>query len=299
MTATGTAPLATAVNVDSANPAIRVSDVPVGDDMVMRVNQSGQPGRPVILMLHGSGPGVSGRSNWEALMTGLAEEYHCIAPDIIGFGDSTHPDPSPQGFVPNMTLRIDKLIRMLDELGVDSVTLVGNSMGGMFSLRLAQLIPDRLERMVLMGSGGMPGLVPLPGLVKLVTFYDDPSEQSMEDLLMLFVSDKEAFGPSIRDIAGERYAVAAREDVRRSHLGTFAPGEFWTFPEEVLAEISHRTLVVHGRDDAIVSPEGSYYLAANLPNADLYVLSNCGHWTQVEQAERFRTILSDFMEGRI
>jgi 2-hydroxymuconate-semialdehyde hydrolase len=298
VTATGTASSSTAT-VDSASPGIRVSDVPVGDGMTMRVNQSGQPGQPVILMLHGSGPGVSGRSNWEALMTGLAEEYHCIAPDIIGFGDSTHPDPSPQGFVPNMTLRIDKLIRMLDELGVETVTLVGNSMGGMFSLRLAQMIPDRIDRMVLMGSGGMPGLVPLPGLLKLVTFYDDPSEQSMEDLLMLFVSDKEAFGPRIRDIAGERYAVATREDVRRSHLGTFAPGEFWTFPEDVLAGIPHRTLVVHGRDDAIVSPEGSYYLAANLPNADLYVLSHCGHWTQVEQAVRFRTILADFMEGRI
>lgn len=289
---------ATAV-ATAANPAIRVSDVPVGNDMHMRVYQSGQPGKPVLLMLHGSGPGVSGRSNWEALMAGLADSYHCIAPDIIGFGDSTHPDPSPQGFVPNMTLRIEKLIRMLDELGVGAVTLVGNSMGGMFSLRLAQLVPDRIERMVLMGSGGMPGLVPLPGLIKLVKYYDDPSEQSMEELLMLFVSDKEAFGPRIRDIAAERHAVAAREDVRRSHLGTFAPGAFWTFSEEDLARITHRTLVVHGRDDAIVQPEASYYLAANLPNADLYVLSHCGHWTQVEQAERFRTILADFMEGRI
>lgn len=294
-TSTGTATAGAA----AAHPAIRVSDVPVGNDMHMRVYQSGQPGRPVLLMLHGSGPGVSGRSNWEALMAGLAESYHCIAPDIIGFGDSTHPDPSPQGFVPNMTLRIEKLVRMLDELGVGTVTLVGNSMGGMFSLRLAQLVPDRIERMVLMGSGGMPGLVPLPGLIKLVTYYDNPSEQSMEELLMLFVSDKEAFGPRIRDIAAERHAVAARDDVRRSHLGTFAPGEFWTFSEEDLARIRHRTLVVHGRDDAIVQPEASYYLAANLPNADLYVLSHCGHWTQVEQAERFRTILADFMEGRI
>jgi 2-hydroxymuconate-semialdehyde hydrolase len=283
----------------AADPAVRVSDVPVGDEMTMRVYQSGQPGKPVLLMLHGSGPGVSGRSNWEALMTGLAGDYHCIAPDIIGFGDSTHPDPSPQGFVPNMALRIDKLIRMLDALGINAVTLVGNSMGGMFSLRLAQIIPERIERMVLMGSGGMPGLVPLPGLIKLVTYYDDPSEQSMEELLLLFVSDKDAFGPRIRDIAAERHAVAAREDVRRSHLGTFAPGAFWTFPEEDLARITHRTLVVHGRDDAIVQPEASYYLAANLPNADLYVLSHCGHWTQVEQAERFRTLLSDFMEGRI
>ena len=116
-------------------------------------------------------------------------------------------------------------------------------MGGMFSLRLAQLVPDRIERMVLMGSGGMPGLVPLPGLIKLVTFYDDPSEQSMEELLMLFVSDKEAFGPRIRDIAAERHAVASprgRPAVASGHLrarrildflrggpGRIATGPWW------------------------------------------------------------------------
>jgi 2-hydroxymuconate-semialdehyde hydrolase len=281
------------------DPAIRIADVPVGDGMTMRVNQSGEPGRPALLMLHGSGPGVSGLSNWERLMVGLAGQYHSIAPDIIGFGDSTHPDPSPQGFVPNMELRIDKIIRMLDELGIDKVTLVGNSMGGMFSLRMTQLIPDRIERMVLMGSGGMPGLQPPPGLIKLVTYYDDPSEQAMEDLLMLFVSDKEAFGPRIREVAAQRFAVAAREDIRRSHLATFAPGPFWTYSEQDLAAIPHKTLVVHGRDDAIVPVESSYYLAANLPHADLYLLAHCGHWTQVEQAVRFHTILSDFIEGRI
>ncbi|WP_224760664.1 alpha/beta fold hydrolase [Salinibacterium sp. ZJ450] len=282
-----------------AAPAIRTADVPVGDGMTMHVNQTGTPGQPALLMLHGSGPGVSGHSNWAALMQGLGDRYHCIAPDIIGFGDSTHPDPSPQGFATNMELRIDKLIRMMDELELDTVTLVGNSMGGMFSLELAGLIPDRIERMVLMGSGGMPDLQPLPGLIQLVTYYDNPSAQSMEELLLLFVHDKEAFGPRIREISAQRAEVAAREDIRRSHLGTFAPGPFRTWSPDELAAIPHKTLVVHGRNDAIVPIESSYYLAEHLPNADLYVLNHCGHWTQVEQATRFRTILSDFVEGLI
>jgi 2-hydroxymuconate-semialdehyde hydrolase len=282
-----------------AGSAIRTAEVPVGDGMTMHVNESGTPGQPALLMLHGSGPGVSGRSNWQAIMEGLGDRYHCVAPDIIGFGDSTHPDPSPQGFVANMDLRIDKLIVMMDELGLDKVTIVGNSMGGMFAVRMAQLIPERIERMVLMGSGGMPGLQPPPGLIKLVTYYDDPSAQSMEDLLMLFVSDKEAFGPRIREVAAQRAEVAAREDIRRSHLATFAPGPFRTYSPEELADIPHRTLVVHGRNDLIVPLESSYYLAEHLPNADLYVLNHCGHWTQVEQAERFKTILSDFVEGLI
>jgi len=278
---------------------VRISDIPVGDDLSMRVYETGEKGKPVLLMLHGSGPGVSGRSNWEALMLALQDKFHCVAPDIIGFGDSTHPDPSPQGFLTNLEFRLGKLMDLMDVMDLGPVTLVGNSMGGMFSLRMAQLEPQRIERMVLMGAGGMPGLVPPPGLMKLVTYYDDESPQSMQDLLMLFVSDKQAFGPRISEVAQERYEVAHREEVRRSHLATFAPGPFLSFSPEELNAMQTKTLVVHGRDDAIVPLEGGYYLAEHLPNADLYVLSHCGHWTQVEQAIRFKTILTDFVEGRI
>ncbi len=278
---------------------IRTRSVDVGDGLSMHVYESGAPGgaHPALLFLHGSGPGVSGRANWEALLGSLGEEFHCLAPDIIGFGDSSHPDPAPQGFKANADLRIDKLFVMLDALGVGRVVLVGNSMGGMYSLRMVQLRPDLVERMVLMGSGGMPNLQPPPGLGKLVRYYDDPSPESMRELLLLFVHDKEAFGPRVDQIAEQRYQVAAREDVKRSHLGTFAPGEFMTFTPEALAEIAQRALVVHGRNDAIVPIESSFYLAEHLPNADLYVLAKCGHWTQIEQATRFTTLLRDFVRG--
>lgn len=281
------------------NAEIRSHDLDVGDGMHMRVNESGEAGMPAMLMLHGSGPGVSGMSNWKQLLENLGDRYHCIAPDLIGFGDSSHPDPAPQGFNVSRDLRIEKIIRMLDELGVDTVTLVGNSMGGLYSLRMEQLIPERIDGMVLMGSGGKPDMAPLPGLLKLITYYDNPGEESMRDLLMLFVHDKAAFGPRIEALAAERAEFAAREGIRRSHFGTFAPGPLPLFGADELAAMDVKTLVVHGRNDAIVPLEASYWIADHMPNADLYVVANCGHWIQVEQAQRFTTLLDDFMAGRI
>jgi 2-hydroxymuconate-semialdehyde hydrolase len=279
--------------------AIRTSDVQLKDGFTTRVYETGEAGRPAVLLLHGSGPGVSGLSNWREVITTLADRFHCVAPDIVGFGDSTHPDPAPQGFLANAQLRVPKLVELLDALGIEKVSLVGNSMGGMYSLRLIQLAPQRVDKLVLMGSGGMPGLVPTPDLIKLITFYEDPTREAMANLFRAFVYDVDAFGADIDAIAEQRLEVASRPEVRRSHLGTFAPGPMLTFSPEELAAITQRTLVIHGREDRIVPLEASYHLARHIPAADLYVLARCGHWSQFEQAALFSKVIGDFLGDRV
>jgi 2-hydroxymuconate-semialdehyde hydrolase len=172
-------------------------------------------------------------------------------------------------------------------------------MGGMYSLRLAQLVSERIDKMVLMGSGGMPGLVPTPDLIKLITFYDDPTKEAMASLFRAFVFDIDSFGADIDAIAEERLTVALRPEVRRSHLGTFGPGEMLTFSPEELASITQPTLVIQGRDDRIVPLQASYYLHQNIVDSDLYVMARCGHWSQFEQAERFSKVIGDFLSGSI
>lgn len=283
-----------------ASPStVRTADIPIGNGQHLRVHQTGQTGQPVLLFLHGSGPGVTASSNWMPVIEGLGDAFHCIAPDILGFGESSYPDPQPQGFKANAEIRIDALLRLLDELGVEKATLVGNSMGGMYTLRIAQLRPDLVERMVLMGSGGMPGLTPTPDLIKLVTFFDQPTVEAMAELLLAFVHDKQAFGPRVDEIAAERMELVGRPEVEASHRGMFGEGEMLTFHPADLAAMEVPTLVIHGRQDVIVPIDSSYYLAEHLPNADLYVMSKCGHWTQVEQAARFQTILRHFVDGRL
>lgn len=285
--------------VDTATDSrIREEDVAIGGGRHLRVLQTGEPGQPALLFLHGSGPGVTAGSNWRGVLDALGEGFHCIAPDILGFGDSSYPDPQPQGFKAQAEVRIDALFGLIDTLGLERVVLVGNSMGGMYSLRMAQLRPELVAGLVLMGSGGMPGLEPTPGLVRLVTYFDDPTVEAMAELLLEFVHDKEAFGDRVADVAAERMPVVQRPWIEAGHRAMFAP-EMLSFEPADLARLDVPALVVHGRNDGIVPLECSYYLSEHLPQADLYVINKCGHWTQIEQAERFSSVLRDFVEGRV
>ncbi|WP_218040328.1 alpha/beta fold hydrolase [Actinomadura sp. WMMB 499] len=71
---------------------ITTTDVRAGEYR-LRISTAGDPSAEPLLFLHGSGPGVSGLSNWERLIGDLGDRYHCIAPDTLGFGDSDHPNP--------------------------------------------------------------------------------------------------------------------------------------------------------------------------------------------------------------
>lgn len=284
----------------SPGSRIREDDVEIGGGRHLRVLQTGEPSadKPSLLLLHGSGPGVTAGSNWRGVLDAVGDGFHCIAPDILGFGDSSWPDPQPQGFKAQAEVRIDALFELLDALGVEKVILVGNSMGGMYSLRIAQLRPELVAGMVLMGSGGMPGLQPTPGLVQLVTYFDDPTVEAMADLLIQFVHDKSSFGDRVEEVAAERMPIVQRPHIEAGHRAMFAP-EMLTFSPEELARLDVPTLVVHGRNDVIVPVECSHYLAQHLPQADLYVINKCGHWTQIEQAPKFAAILREFAEGRL
>ena len=184
---------------------------------------------------------------------------------------------------------------LLDTLGVTRTHLVGNSMGGMVALLLVQEQPDRIDRVILMGSAGAP-IEPTADLIKMITYYDDPSPEAMLDLMGRFLHDPGLYGDRIDEIAADRAEVAAREDIRRSHLRTFSPdGPLLVFPVEALTAIEHEVLLVHGREDRIIRKESSHYLADLIPNAQLHVLPHAGHWVQIEQADRFRALATGFL----
>lgn len=278
---------------------IRTRDVEVGD-LALRLYESGEAGTETVLFLHGSGPGATGLSNWERIIEDLGDRFQCLAPDMIGFGDSAHPVEPPRGMGPFNELRAEALLGLLDVLGVDRVHLVGNSMGGQLALLMALAQPERIGKILLMGSGGAPDLPVSPGLAHLRTFYDAPSADSLERLLEQFVFDLEPMRPVIDRVVKERMAYVERADVRRSHAASFDPdGPRRFFTPEELAGIEHDVLVVHGRDDRIIPPQASRWFAEHLPNANLYVIGRCGHWTQIEHPTTFETLLTGLVDGVI
>ena len=281
----------------TATAEITTTKVAVGD-YEFHLNQAGDPKNPAVVFLHGSGPGATGLSNWERVLADLGDDYFCLAPDVIGFGDSTHPDPPPQGIVPFTQLRVDTILGLLDALGIAKASFVGNSMGGMWSLGIVRQAPQRVENIVLMGSGGAP-LPPGPAIPRLIGFYADPSTESMANLLKAFVYDPALFGSELDDIAALRLPRATRPDVRRSHEATFDLTVPWEFSDQDLADITQDVLIVHGREDKFVTFEAGLYFFQRIPNARLYGIGKCGHWTQIEQHDRFVAAVRGFLAGQL
>jgi 2-hydroxymuconate-semialdehyde hydrolase len=282
----------------SAKADVHSSRIPVGD-VEIHLNTSGPPDAPAILFLHGSGPGATGASNWEAVLADLGGEYHCLAPDVVGFGDSTHPDPPPRGLGPFTRLRIETLIGLLDKLGLDKVSLVGNSMGGMWSIGITGQAPDRVDKLVLMGAGGSPPEYFGPSLGKLINFYDAPTTEAMTELLRDFLYDPRRLGGQLEEIAAARLPRAARPEVERSHRATFDFSQPWPITPADLAAITQPTLIIHGREDKFVRFGGGVYYFEHIPNATLYGIGNCGHWTQIEHHDKFVAALRGFLRGEL
>ncbi|MCS6887677.1 MAG: alpha/beta fold hydrolase [Chloroflexus sp.] len=263
------------------------------------LNRQGPVGQPAILFIHGSGPGANGWSNWQLALPALSEQWDCLAPDLAGFGDSQHPDPPPGDIRRWMRLWVDQMLALLDTLGIAQADLVGNSMGGAVALHLLLEAPQRFRRVVLMGAIGAPCRL-TPELDRLWGFYDDPSPALLAQAIRWFVYDDAFVRDRLDEIVRIRYAAAMRADVRRSYTAMFpAPRQALLdaliVPDSALRRIVHPVLLVHGRDDAIVPVDTSYYLLNRLPNAELHVIGRCSHWTQIEHSQRFHQLVRSFL----
>ena len=254
-------------------------------------------GERPLLLLHGGGPGATAAANWTGALSVLGESVEALAPDLLGFGTTDHPGAeAPEGMVAWQRLRVEQLLALLDTLGHEKVDVIGNSMGGSLALRLAVEYPERIGRLVLMGSAGAP-FAPGPGLAPLLGFYADPTPERLRGVLEGFVYDLDSFG-DVDALVAARIDKALAPEVRLSwdqmYAGPPAPEALRVDPE-ALARMPHEVLLLHGRDDRIVPPEASLWLLEQLPEADLLLLGRCGHWIMLERPEAFRRAVLDFI----
>lgn len=246
-------------------------------------------GEPVVL-LHGSGPGVSAWANWRLTLPALEPRFRVIAPDIVGFGFTER----PAGITYDLGTWRRHLTDLLDAFGLASVSLVGNSFGGALALSFAIAQPERVRRLVLMGSVGLR--FPITEELDLVWGYE-PSIDNMRRLLDIFVHNRELVSD---DLAELRYRASVRPGVQEAYRQMFpAPRQRWVdalaSPEEAIASLPQPTLVVHGREDRVIPPTCSQRLFGLIPQAELHMFGRCGHWTQIEHADRFNRLVVDFL----
>ena len=270
-----------------SNPEIGQSITAAG----IRTNyhDSGGAGAPVLL-IHGSGPGVSAWANWRLVMPALAQQARVIAPDMVGFGYSER----PEGFVYSMDAWVRQAVGLLDALGIERTDLVGNSFGGGLSLALAIAHPERVRRLVLMGSAGVS--FPLTEGLDAVWGYT-PSVENMRAIMDYFAFDQ---GLMSDDLARLRFEASIRPGFQESFAAMFpAPRQRWiealASAEADIRALPHQALVIHGREDRVIPLSTSLTLSSWIQRSQLHVYGQCGHWTQIEHAARFARLVGDFL----
>lgn len=247
----------------------------------------------VLLLLHGSGPGVSGWTNWGTVAEDLSSAFRVVIPDIAGFGFTEFKDDTPY----DIKFWVNHLVSFMDALNIKSASLVGNSFGGAVGIGLALFNPERLEKLILLGTpaGTFPQTKGLAG-----AWLYEPSLENMRELMELFPYNTSLI---TEELVRTRYEASAREgsqDALRKLLPKpSTDGETLVkgFPEKALKNVMAPTLVLHGREDQVVPLRCGHVLSENIPNGDLYVFSNCGHWVQVEQKNKFLKLVCDFAGG--
>jgi 2-hydroxymuconate-semialdehyde hydrolase/2-hydroxy-6-oxo-octa-2,4-dienoate hydrolase len=246
-------------------------------------------GEPVV-MLHGSGPGVSALANWQHNIPALSQRFRVLAPDIVGFGATER----PADIVYSLRTWTDHVWAFLDAHDIQQTAIVGNSLGGRIALQMATDRPDRITKMVLMGAPGV-GMTLTDGLVALRGYQ--PSHEAMRDLLRNYFAVDPAMITD--ELVAIRYeasiADGAYEAYRTMFFDPRHAGSELGITEDEVRSIATPTLLVHGREDRVVPLQVSVTMLGLLPNADLHVFSECGHWTQIERADEFSALVTDYL----
>lgn len=263
-------------------------------DLQLHYNDAGN-GEQTVVMLHGSGPGASGWSNFHRNVEPLvAAGYRVILMDAPGWSKS---DPIVSTGS-RSDLNATALKGLMDVLKIDKAHLIGNSMGGHSAVAFALANPSRVGKLVLMGggTGGVSSFVPMPteGIKLIGALYRDPSLENLKRMMNVFVYDTSALTEDLFRLRLDNMLS------RRDHLENFvksAQANPKQFPDvgHRLGEISAETLVIWGRDDRFVPLDTGLRLVAGLQKADLHVFSRCGHWAQWEHAEKFNRMVLEFL----
>jgi len=211
-------------------------------------------GDPVVL-IHGSGPGVTSYANWRLVLPALAENFRVVAPDMVGFGFSERPANIEYG----VQTWADQVVGLMDTLELPKAHLVGNSFGGAIALRIATQHPDRVGKLVLMGSMGVP--FPITEGLDRVWGYQ-PSFENMRKVLDVFAYSRELVNDELAEV---RYRGSIQPGFQESFGAMFpAPRQRWVeamcTPEDDIRRLPHRTLIVHGREDKVIPVQTSLRL---------------------------------------
>ena len=260
------------------------------------------------LMEFGAPPGPS-REKMAAFLRTLVFDQRLVTDELIDERYRAASDPAALRAMRSMGKSFTDPARalkdLLDELGLDQVQLVGNSLGGGTAVRFALTYPEQAGRLVLMGPGGLSLNVfapdPTEGVRRLAEFQaaPGPSREKMAAFLRTLVFDQRLVTDELID---ERYAAAAEPAAvaAMASLGaSFYDPAF--FEDGLLWREAHRlrnpVLLIWGREDRVNPLDGALVALKLIRRAQLHVFGGCGHWAQLEKFDEFNELTLRFLAG--
>jgi pimeloyl-ACP methyl ester carboxylesterase len=256
---------------------------------------------PVILLIHG----MAGSSRtWLDVMKILVRDYTVIAPDLLGHGESAKPigDYSLGAYASGLR---DLLV---GSLGIESATLVGQSLGGGVVMQLAYQHPELCQRLVLAASGGLGREVSwvlraltLPGAEYVMPPLFPRAARRAGDKVMRFFHDRGVRAPHIAEM-WKAYASLTEKPSRQAFIRTVRavidPGGQTVSARDRLYLAAHiPTMIVWGDRDDIIPVAHARATHELLPQSRLEIFEGAGHFLHVEQPLRFAEVLRDFIES--
>lgn len=267
------------------------------DGGTLHYNEAGSG--PVLLMLHGSGPGVTGWENFSDTLATFAADYRCIVPDFPGYGASDSIAGNP------IEVCTSAVMQLMNALDISSAHIIGNSLGGIVAGLFAAYNPDRVDKFVSIGGMGINifSSFPAEGLTRLSQFAENPTRENIVHWLNSMVYDRSI----VTEEMIERRMVQAVEEktlattrVLYSQEAIDGMQQAFSGPDATqriahLSSIKSPVLLTWGREDR-VSPLDMALLPMKLiPNCELHVFPNCGHWSMIERKHEFESVVTAFL----
>jgi pimeloyl-ACP methyl ester carboxylesterase len=253
---------------------------------------------PPLLLLHGSGPGVSSWANFRGNLPVFAEHFTTYMLDMPGFGKSYSPDVNPMLAAPGAVLDF------LDGLGLGPLPIVGNSMGGAVAARIAADHPQRVSRLAAIGGVGLGLLSPSPpeGIKLLVEFVENPTRDRLVKWMESMVYDTAILTDEFVQMRWEsandpRTAADIKKLYNRQLLEGMRTGRAFGAADAVatMTKIKAPTLVMFGRDDRVTPLDGSLAAMRLIAKCELHVFYDCGHWAMIERKDEFESTVLAFL----
>ena len=247
-----------------------------------------------VMLIHGSGPGVSAWANWRLILPSLAERFRVVAHDQVGYNRT---DTLPDGVAYGRRTWTENALGLLDELGIEKVHLIGNSMGGAIALSMAVARPQLVDRVVLMGTMGLQ--MPIPAGLDELWGYT-PSPARMKRAIEMLAFDQAINTPELVQL---RYEASVRPGVDEAWQRMFpAPRQRWVddlaLTGEELASIDRPILMIHGFNDQVIPFASSTLpLMAVFGDVRTHVFGQTGHWVQIERTAEFAAVVTGFLDA--